>query len=187
MKYLMVILLFISCATHAEGTLERERIEAFHTNLLGMMDIDSQVEREAYIQETVENLFDFERIARVSLGRSWRTLEPESQMEFKDLLCKTVIATYARRFSENNGQTFTVHGAKTAKRGLVVESSVNPRDAESVKLDYFFSDGKVFNVAADGVSDLSLRRADYNSVLKSDGFEALMAHLQQQLNALREG
>ena len=54
------------------------------------------------------------------------------------------------------------------------------------KLDYFFSDGKVFNVAADGVSDLSLRRADYNSVLKSEGFDALMAHLEQQLRELRE-
>ena len=187
MKYLAGLLLIVACTAHAEGMLERERIEAFHTNLLSMMDIDSQVDREAHIQGTIENLFDFERIARVSLGRSWRTLEPESQTEFRDLLCKTVIATYARRFSENNGQTFTVHGAKTAKRGVVVESSVNPANAESVKLDYFFSDGKVFNVAADGVSDLSLRRADYNSVLKSNGFEALMAHLQQQLSALREG
>ena len=186
MRLFAALLLIACCTVHADDLPEQERIEGFHTNLIDMMDKTSQLEREAFIQANIEQLFDFERIARVSLGRSWRELEKEAQDEVKDLLRQTVIATYARRFSENRGQTFVVHGSKAVRKGVVVESSVKPRDAESVKLDYFFSDGKVFNVAADGVSDLSLRRADYNSVLKSEGFDALMAHLEQQLRELRE-
>jgi len=67
----------------------------------------------------------------------------------------------------------------------VVRSELLPRDGEPVKLDYFFRDGKVFNVAADGVSDLSLRRADYSRVIKDRGFDALISHLREKVEETR--
>ena len=57
---------------------------------------------------------------------------------------------------------------------------------EIVRLDYYFLNGGVFNVVADGVSDLSLRRADYNSIIKSEGFLALLSHLRQKIDVYSE-
>lgn len=184
---LFVSLLYLASpvSMHAATSPEEASIEAFHANLLAMMDEPTQAAREAFIREEVGLLFDIERIARVSLGRSWRKLDAESQAKFMAVLNEHVVATYADRFSENKGQQFELHGAKSARKGVVVHSSILPADGAAVKLDYFFSGGKVFNVAADGVSDLSLRRSDYNSVLKADGFDALILHLEQKLGEIR--
>ena len=61
------------------------------------------------------------------------------------------------------------------------------REAEAdVTLDYFLRAGRVFNVVADGVSDLSLRRADYSSIIKTEGFAALLTHIQRKIDEARE-
>ena len=43
------------------------------------------------------------------------------------------------------------------------------------------SSGRVFNVVADGVSDLSLRRADYNSIIKREGYDALIQQVEANI------
>ena len=180
------LLLFFLAASVPGYADEKAAIEQFHSQLLLMMALPTQHEREEHIRPSIDQLFDVERIARVSLGRSWRALEADSQQAFVALLREHVVATYAARFSENRGQTFSIEGFKQVRKGVVVQSSISPVDGDAVKLDYFFRDGKVFNIAADGVSDLSLRRADYNSVLKSSGFAALAGHVKRQLQELRE-
>ena len=42
----------------------------------------------------------------------------------------------------------------------------------------------MFNVVADGVSDLSVRRADYNSIVKSEGYAALLERMRDNIAEL---
>ena len=37
-----------------------------------------------------------------------------------------------------------------------------------------------------GVSDLSLRRADYNSIVKKEGYASLLAHLRNKIKQARD-
>ncbi|MGH8605553.1 MAG: ABC transporter substrate-binding protein, partial [Gammaproteobacteria bacterium] len=56
---------------------------------------------------------------------------------------------------------------------------------EAVRLDYVLQtksdEWLIVNVIADGVSDLSLKRADYTSVLKSKGFDDLITVLNDKI------
>jgi phospholipid transport system substrate-binding protein len=61
---------------------------------------------------------------------------------------------------------------------------LRPPDAP-VTLDYFLRDGRIFDVVADGVSDLSLRRADYASIIQSRGYPALLEDLDASIVKLR--
>jgi len=133
----------------------------------------------------VAMLFDVSRIAKISVGRSWLKLNDDQRRDFKGVLGELIVATYADRFDAYKGQAFRVVGVREVKKGIVVRSELLPRDGEPVKLDYFFRDGKVFNVAADGVSDLSLRRADYSRVIKDRGFDALISHLREKVEETR--
>ena len=63
----------------------------------------------------------------------------------------------------------------------MVKTELVRSSGDKVTLDYYFRDAGVFNVVADGVSDLSLRRADYNSIVKSDGYAALLEHLRSKI------
>ena len=46
---------------------------------------------------------------------------------------------------------------------------------------------RIVNVVADGVSDLSLRRAEYTETMQKKGFTALIAHLKAQIAGYAKG
>jgi ABC-type transporter MlaC component len=49
------------------------------------------------------------------------------------------------------------------------------------KLNYYFRDSRVFNVVANGISDLSLRRAEYGSIIKEEGYDVLLEQIQNKI------
>jgi phospholipid transport system substrate-binding protein len=41
---------------------------------------------------------------------------------------------------------------------------------------------KIINIIANGVSDLALKRSEYTSILERDGFEALIAKMNEKID-----
>ncbi|NKC01606.1 MAG: hypothetical protein GKR90_24325 [Pseudomonadales bacterium] len=181
----LTTILFMSSLAGAESQPEHDAVSGFHDHLLEMARLDSQIEREKFVDAAVADLFDVERITKVSVGRTWRTLDEAVRLNLIEVVGDLIVGTYARRFDADRGQKFQVLDTERVRRGIVVRTEIKPKGGEAVSLDYFFQNGKVFNVAADGVSDLSLRRADYGSVVKSDGIEGLMSHLESKLQEMR--
>ena len=109
-----------------------------------------------------------------------------------DTFTRLTIATYAARFDGFSGESFRTVELKAMNRGrtLVRTELVRPSD-EPVHLDYVLHQDneqwRIVNVVAEGVSDLSLKRADYGSVIKSEGFKVLMQKLESQIDHLKSG
>jgi phospholipid transport system substrate-binding protein len=187
MKWLVAIaaIMLANLLYAAESSPAYNAVAEFHDRLMEMSRLGSQVERERFVREPLRDLFDIERITKVSVGRTWRKLDEAVQQNLLALVGELIVATYASRFDADRGQKFTLLGSETVRRGMVVRSEIKPAGRDAVNLDYFFQNGKVFNVAANGVSDLSLRRADYSAVLKTDGLEGLIEHLELKLQELR--
>ena len=167
------------------GDEDTARVEAFHELLIVVMQTPVRTERENLLADAIPSVFDIERISAISLGRTWRELDEEERKRFTNLLTELIVATYASRFARFDGQRFKVVEVRTASGGNVVRTQLQTTD-RNVSLDYFLRNGRVFNVVADGVSDLSLRRADYNQIIKTEGYEALLLHLEEQTQRLRE-
>ena len=72
-----------------------------------------------------------------------------------------------------------------------MEAAINPTDAAPIALNYLLHnrDGRwrIINIIADGVSDLALKRAEYQRVLEEQSFAGLLAHLEKLTVALRGG
>ncbi|MCZ6893424.1 MAG: ABC transporter substrate-binding protein, partial [Gammaproteobacteria bacterium] len=45
----------------------------------------------------------------------------------------------------------------------------------------------IVNVIAQGISDLSLKRADYTAVIKKEGFDSLVNRLNDKITAMLRG
>lgn len=160
----------------------QEKVEEFHDVLLKVMRSgDSYSQRYKVLVPVVDKIFDVDRIARISLGRTWRSLSVETKSDFAQRLMNLIAATYADRFASFNEQQFVTIEVRSSTNGDVVRTQLLRVDAGPVQLDYYLRDAQIFNVVADGVSDLSLRRADYNSIVKEQGFEALLEHLDRQI------
>ena len=164
----------------------RQRIDEFHAALLQAMRTPDYAARATALQPVIDASFDITRIAAVSLGRTWRDLTETQQTEFVSLLSELVVATYADRFDGYSGQQFVTDEVRAVRTGDVVRTRLLREAEADVTLDYFLRAGRVFNVVADGVSDLSLRRADYSSIIKTEGFAALLTHIQRKIDEARE-
>lgn len=162
------------------------KIDAFHELLIRIMQTPAQGDRLAALGPAVAGLFDISSISRISLGRTWRSLEEAAKSGFQDLLRALIAATYADRFDSYDGQRFERLGAQPAGRGWVVKTQLVRANGERVNLDYYFNGDAVYNLVADGVSDLSLRRADYNSIIKEKGYDALLRHIEENIAELSD-
>lgn len=163
------------------------QIDTLHTTLMGVarsnLGFDERVE---LLQQEFDRVFDLQRIARISAGSSWRGLDDDRRTEYVSLLQQVLLGTYVTRFDADRGQKLEVLETLEIKPGrTVVRARITRPSGATVSLDYYLRNGKVFNVEADGVSDLSLRRADYSRIVAADGIEGLLANLRKKIESYR--
>ncbi len=160
-------------------------VESFHAALKAALAQTDFEARRALLAPAITHAFDIETIARISVGSQWGDLTAEQQAQLVHELSELIIATYAARFEGDNGQSFKTLEARELKPGrILVRTMLMLKNRDDVSLDYLLriaDDGRpvIYNVTADGVSDLSLRRAEYTAIIKRDGFDALLEALRQ--------
>lgn len=172
-------------------------VDKLHTALLDVMknaDVLGYVGRRDRIAPVIEESLDLPFIARFSLGRYWSDLNAGQRNAMVDVFSRWTIANYASRFNAYSGEQFETRSNEPARKGrelvrTLLKSGNDP--ADNVSLDYLLqkTDGKwrIINVIANGVSDLSLKRADYSAELKVRGFDSLIEKLNRQIDTLESG
>ncbi len=186
---------FVPPAATAETSTSSATVERLHSTLLEVMQradaLGFEGRRERLVPVIVDG-FDLAFICRIILGRHWDKLSDEERAQMVDTFTRLTITTYAARFDGFSGESFRTVEIKAMDRGreLVRTELVRPSD-EPVHLDYVLHQDnerwRIVNVVAEGVSDLSLKRADYGSVIKREGFEVLMQKLEGQIAELKSG
>jgi phospholipid transport system substrate-binding protein len=130
---------------------------------------------------------DLAKVARIVVGKEWKGFSEEQKQKLTDVFSRLSIASYAHNFKSYSGESFEyLSEDETARGGRIVHSVfVLPKD-KNVKFDYMLKEkaGKwlIINVIANGVSDLALKRSEYTSILKREGFEALIAKISEKID-----
>ncbi len=182
-----------AASVHGEPLPAVAVIENFHGTLLSVMKekVDYRT-RYNRLSSVIEKSFDLAFVSKTVLGRYWETLKPEEQSTFTQVFSKLSIATYAANFDTYSGETFKVVSEKETGSGLrEVKTKLVKSNGEEVSLNYMLhlvgKEWRVINVIAEGVSDLALKRADYTSFLKTKGFSALIAKLNEKIAQYAHG
>lgn len=166
-------------------------VAALHETLLESMQAGAERTFDARYQalgRVLQETFDFNTISRVVTGRFWREFDDAQKLAFMTAFAKLSAATYADRFDTYKGEVFRTLSIAPQRRGAMVRTEIVKGSGGSVSLDYMVQPTaagyRIINVIADGVSDLSVKRAEYTDVLRTSGLEALIASIDAQRVAL---
>jgi phospholipid transport system substrate-binding protein len=158
-------------------------IEALHDQFLAVMRDAEEIGFEGRYERLrgiLDDSFDLQFMAEKSVGRHWKQLSAEEQGRWVSAFGDMTTATYAGRFGGYSGQQFEILGEDEAGHDTVmIRARVLDPGNEDVQLNYRLHerDGawRVIDVYLNGtVSELALRRSEYSTVLKRDGFEKLI-------------
>jgi phospholipid transport system substrate-binding protein len=157
-------------------------VTSLHEKLLFIMQGSAELGyqgRYNAIESTVNSSFDAPLIAKVIMSRYWRKLDDTQKMDFIDLFKRLSVATYASRFDGYSGESFVEVSTEMLKKGrLLIKTELQRPDDVPVKLDYLMHEKEgqwlMISVIANGVNDLSLKRAEYATVIKDKGFSGLI-------------
>lgn len=193
MRSLIAAMALLAMATTVQGAAAGDPaapVEKLHGALLDIMKRADELGyrgRYAAIEPVVNESFDFPAIGRIVMGRYWAGLTEQDQKGFLETFAKLSVATYASRFDGYDGESFrTVGNEKQNENNALVKTTLIKGNGGTVSLNYQLrtgADGKwrILNVVADGVSDLSLKRAEYASIMSNDGYAALMTKLNAKI------
>ena len=163
-------------------------VETLHHALIETMKAGARhdaASRARSLAPVVRGVFDFTRLSRIVLGRYWGRLESGQRARMADAFARYTTASYAARFDAWSGERFETTGTRALKRGRVaVRAVLHLAGGGTVRLDYVLRPGqdgwRIVNVVAEGVSELALRRAEYDTVMAADGFEGLIDRIERR-------
>ena len=182
-------------AAPAKATSARTIVDELHKVLsANLLDGDAKGfnERLARVAPVVANSFDFGAIARFAMGRNLKLLGAADRARFERLLEDLSAATYADQFSGDGAQAQFVFVSQQPARGArtMLRTRLERPGEVPVAFDYVLQETaqgpRIVNVIADGVSDLSLKRAQYAAVIRTEGVESLLESIERQLLQLMQ-
>jgi phospholipid transport system substrate-binding protein len=136
--------------------------------------------RFAVLAPVLAAAFDFPLMARLSVGRHWKDLDRERREHLIERFAQLSVATFAARFDGYGGEVFRITGEEPQLRGAVlVQNQLVKVTGEAVAINYLLrpndGDWRIVDVLLDGkFSELALRRSQYTSLLKNQGYDGLI-------------
>jgi len=143
------------------------------------------------LEPLVEQTHDLAYIAEFALRKQWPMLGESDRRRFVAAFEKLSVMTYASRFKNVTERTFKSGGPATIESGRAhVLTSIARQAQPDVSLDYMLEqkDGawRIINIIADGVSDLALKRAEYQRILGAGSLDDLIKELEAQTARLEQ-
>ena len=137
-------------------------------------------------EEKILPNFDFEKVARLVLGRAWRTASDEQKKEFIVEFRTLLLKTYAVALSKYKDQKieFKPTRMSDADEIVIVKSEIIQGGAQPIRVNYALSKstGKwlVFDIVIEGVSLVTNYRSQFSSEIKRNGMDALIKKLSKK-------
>jgi phospholipid transport system substrate-binding protein len=186
----LVAILYGASAVHAGAPTEEIRTAVDQgVEILKSAKLDNSKQRAQIInqlREIVYTRFDFEEMAKRSLGSHWRRLNPQQQKEFVLAFTELLETTYADKIDLYEGQQVEYIGETIDKNYAEVNTKVVGKDRQSYSVDYKLHQvgGKwrIYDVVAENISLVNNYRSQFNRVVVNSSIEELIKRIRQKSN-----
>jgi len=193
-RYFMILtigfsLAFAPVVVSAEGS----AIDAVRTSVDGILDIlkkgdtmDKATRRSA-MEAIIDERFDFRAMSQRTLATNWKKASDAEKQEFTDLFSQLIQSSYVGKLEAYTNETVEYVAEKAKGRKALVETMIKTASAD-IPLNYkmYSKDGNwlVYDVIIEGVSLISNYRSSYQTIVKQEGFDGLMAKMKAKIKEL---
>src|SRR5690348_5150962 len=175
-------------AAAAEPSNATTPVRSFYDALLHTMQQGQklgQSGRFAALEPVVQRTFDIPYMTRMAVGPSWSSLSEAKRQQVTQAFERYITATWASRFDSYSGEKLEVGGTKPYGASPLVETRIVKSDGEPVSINYLMRrEGDSWRIAdvylTGTISELATRRAEFSSVLRSQGVDGLIAALNRK-------
>ncbi len=145
--------------------------------------------RRQELKKTISKIFDYNEMAKRSLGRHWNQRSPAERKQFAGLFASLLENSYAGKIESYNNEKIVYLRESIDSNHAEVKSKVITAKRDEFTLDYRMlnENGKwmVYDVVIEGVSLVSNYRTQFNRIITSEGYPALLKKLQTKTDELK--
>lgn len=160
-----------------------------HDELQAAVKAAKDPKTDAKVLAIFDAMFDYDALARDSLGSEWDGLKDAQRVEFSGVLKQLVEKSYRKNLRDPSNYSVQYLGTEPDPNGTLVkttaQSKLNKRE-KPLGINYVVgttSQGhKVRDVITDEVSLVGNYRSQFKKVLKKKGFEGLLEQLRKKLD-----
>ena len=185
-----LIVLFALCSAHGAGAGPptdqlREGVDRVSKilkdpELAGVKRAD---DRRAAISSAADQIFDFAETAKRSLGPHWAPRTPAEREDFVRLFTEQIHRTYVSKVDQFNSE-MTFRGETVEGDHAVVRTTLLLSKGGEMSLDYLMHHPgdrwQVYDLNIDGVSLVANYRAQFNKIIRTSSYEALVTTLRSR-------
>ena len=142
------------------------------------------------LSKVIVESYDMPAATRAALGVAYGKLSADEATQLTEAFSQFSIYNYANQFDGWNGETFEVGDPRPSTEGsVIVPSRILSKNGSATEIDYLMhQDGgrwKIVDVLLDGtISQTAVRRSEFVSIFRRDGFPGLIAMLTQKMSAM---
>ena len=145
-------------------------------------------ERRRLLEKTIGARFNYEEMAKRTLGAHWAKLNDAERREFVDLFTSLLTSTYADKITGYSGEQVQYLNERLEGDYAEVRTKVVSGKAE-VPLDYRLlnqsGDWRVYDVIVDGVSLVNNYRGQFTKILRTSSFADLLEQLRKKSDKIK--
>jgi phospholipid transport system substrate-binding protein len=152
------------------------------------MKKNDQKRRQA-LKKAISTIFDYNEMAKRSLGKHWNQRSAAEKKQFTDLFASLLENSYAGKIESYNNEKIVYLKETIDADHAEVKSKVVTAKRDEFTLDYRMinQNGKwmVYDVVIEGVSLVSNYRTQFNKIITSNGYPELLKKLQTKTEELK--
>ncbi len=196
-KLLVAVLLTLLIFTNAYGDQPKLRLEKHIDSVVTLLTSpDYRGEtgksiKNGKIREVIREMFDYDYVARMALGRNWKLFSPDQKQEFSNTFAEFLGNIYL-------GKIKGVYGNLSVKfldeellgKGRAFVKTTVQKENVVTPVDYYLTKSgdswRVYNVKIEGVSMLSNYRSQFNKILLKNDPAYLIEQIEMKLARIKQ-
>ena len=145
---------------------------------------ERMAERVTRLKQIADSRFDYEEMAKRSLGGQWNQLGERERQEFVDLFTEFLTATYMEQIHTYSGEAVTFLTERLEGNHAEVKSLMVGKKTET-PMDYRLrmkdDDWKAYDVVVDGISLVQNYRGQFRAILRASSYQDLVQSLREKI------